>query len=243
MKKRYITLIVISSLIILIISSFFIWASISYKPMEEALDALESTDLVDVSITDYIVFTPKNTTPTTGLIFYPGGKVQPEAYAPLMLSIAEYGFLVIIVPPPFNLAILGQNEASNVISEFQSIDTWAISGHSLGGTVAARYVYQNPILVEGLILYASYPADSNDLSSYNIDVLSIYGSEDLILGSSIEDTIDLLPSAATIVEIIGGNHAYFGWYGEQNGDGVASISRIEQQSIVTNETVTFLSTL
>jgi cell division inhibitor SulA len=39
----------------------------------------------------------------------------------------------------------------------------------------------------------------------------------------------LLPETAVKALILGGNHAQFGWYGNQEGDNQASISREAQQ--------------
>ena len=243
MKKRYIVLITVSSLIVVIVSGFFIWASIAYQPMDEALEALNSTEYVEVTIEDYILFTPKNVTPDVGLIFYPGGKVEPESYAPLMMEIAEYGYLVALVPMPLNLAFFSPNKADSVISDHPAIQNWVISGHSLGGAMAARYAFNQPNLVDGLILYAGYPADSDDMSTYELQVLIMYGTENANMVENIDAKILLLPSSTTVVVIEGGNHAYFGWYGEQKGDGIATITRVEQQAIALNETIVFLSSL
>ena len=241
MKKRYITLITVSSLIVVMVSAFFIWTTISYQPMDEALEALNSTEYVEVTIGDYILFNPKNQTPVEGLIFYPGGKVEPEAYAPLMMKIAEYGYLVALVPMSFNLAFFSPNKADIVIEDYPSIQNWTISGHSLGGAMAARYAFNNPSLVNSLILYAGYPADSDDMSTYNLDVLITYGTENANMVENIDNKLLLLPPSTTVVVIDGGNHAYFGWYGEQRGDGVATITRAEQQAISINATINFLS--
>jgi len=243
MKKRYITLIVVFSLIVGIFSAFFIWTSIAYQPMNEALEALNSTEYVEVTIDDYILFTPKNQTPIEGIIFYPGGKVEPEAYAPLLMKIAEYGYLVALVPMAFNLAFFSPNKADIVIEDHPSIQNWTISGHSLGAAMAARYAFNNPSLLDGLILYAGYPAESDDMSSYNIEVFVIYGTENANMVDNINNKLLLLPSSTSVVVIEGGNHAYFGWYGEQRGDGVATITRAEQQAIALNETIIFLSSL
>jgi hypothetical protein len=243
MKKRYITLIVVSSLIVVMVSAFFIWVSVTYKPMDEALEALNSTEYVEVTIDDYILFTPINTTPTEGLIFYPGGKVEPEAYAPLMMAIAEYGYLVAIVPMPLNLAFFSPNKGDIVIEDHPSITRWIISGHSLGGAMAARYAYNNPSRLVGLILYAGYPADSDDMSSYTLEVLVIYGTENTNMVDNIDAKLLLLPSGTTVIVIEGGNHAYFGYYGEQRGDGEATITREEQHAIALNATTVFLASL
>ena len=61
-------------------------------------------------------------------------------------------------------------------------------------------------------------------------VLSLYGSEDRVLNrEKLEAGREFMPVDYTEICIDGGNHAWFGNYGEQDGDGKASISREEQQ--------------
>lgn len=211
------------------------WVLDSSGPMEEALSALVPDDRVDVGTDPWLTFSPKNSTSSTAIIFYPGGKVEPESYSVLAKSLAVEGYLVIIAPKPLNLAVLGINIATEIIAEFPAIDNWILAGHSLGGTMAAKYIYDNPSLVHGLILLASYPTESNDLSTLDIPCLSLYGEFDKVLSQDIPSTAPLLPHNATIHEISGGNHAYFGYYGDQNGDGVATISRQEQHTETTNQ--------
>ena len=61
-------------------------------------------------------------------------------------------------------------------------------------------------------------------------VLSITGTNDQVLNrEAYQDARANLPDGATELAVEGGSHAYFGNYGEQRGDGVATISRDEQQ--------------
>ena len=216
------------------------WVLDSSGPMEEALNGLISDEMVDVESTPWLTFTPKNLTPSTGIIFYPGGKVEPESYSLLAKSIAIEGYLVIIAPMPLNLAVLGINSASEIIAEFPTIDNWVMAGHSLGGSMAAKFTFDNPSLIQGLILLASYPTESNDLSDLNISCVSIYGEFDGVLSQDIPSTAPLLPVNHTIFEIAGGNHAYFGYYGEQKGDGTATITREQQHAETTTQILLLL---
>ena len=54
-------------------------------------------------------------------MFYPGGKVQAEAYAPLMQDLADREFLCVIVCMPFNLAVLDANGADGVQEQFPAV--------------------------------------------------------------------------------------------------------------------------
>lgn len=235
-------LLVLIGVIIIASATFIIWANTTNPVMDSGINALLSDDRVQVTQEPWIVFQPETLNPTTGIIFYPGGKVDPRSYAPIMHDLAGEGYLTVIVPMPLNLAFTGINKADEVVSAYPAIDSWIISGHSLGGAMAANYIYNNPGKMQGLILYASYPADSNDLSESNTPVLSIYGTEDGGI-EKLTTSPDLLPVDTKIVIIDGGNHAQFGDYGLQKGDGTAFISRDEQQSEIVNATLEWLSSI
>jgi len=53
----------------------------------------------------------------------------------------------------------------------------------------------------------------------------------------------MLPPTTVYVEISGGNHAQFGYYGDQSGDNPATITREAQQSETLNATVELLQKL
>lgn len=237
--KKIISYTIIALIIITIISigSFFIT---SYGPSTEAMASLEDSISVDVTKDDLIIFTPQNTTPSTGLIIYPGAKVEPEAYAPLANKIAESGYEVIIASMPLNFAIFDYDAADEIISKFPNIKNWAIAGHSLGGVMAAKYASENSI-IKGLILYASYP-QGDELKNSNIKVTSIYGSRDGVADlEKIQNSKNLLPKDTNFIEIVGGNHAQFGSYGEQAGDNPAEISIDEQINKSADATIELLS--
>ena len=214
----------------LLIGAGLVWASTPLGPSEQAREALTSDSRVDVDEKPWFVFTPKSGEPTSGLILYPGGRVDPRSYAPLARDIAENGYLVVIPRMPLNLAVLGSSAASEIIDSYPSIQTWLIGGHSLGGAMAASYAMENTNRVDGLVLLAAYPASSDDLSNTGLDVISISGSEDgLATPSEIEASRSLLPPDSSWVVIQGGNHAQFGSYGVQGGDGTPTISEDEQR--------------
>ena len=216
-------------------------------PAPEALAALESNDQVTVTQGDWLVFTPTDTTPTTGYVFYPGGLVDARAYAPYAQDIAAKGYLVVITPMPLNLAVFNSGAAAGVLDnpDFAGISQWAIGGHSLGGSMAVAFVDGSPDRMDGLALWASYPAENNDLSGQEgLTAVSIYGTRDgLIPIETIEASRALLPTDTTFVRLEGGNHAQFGWYGPQDGDLEATLPHEEQQALTVEATVEMLRSL
>ena len=244
MRKGWRIALLIASLIIVMAAGFVLWGETPAQPMPEALAALQSDAQVTVTLGQWLVFTPATSQPTTGFIIYPGGRVDYRAYAPAAHQIAAQGYLVVIARMPLNLAVLGVNTAQEVQSAYPQIQHWAIGGHSLGGAMAATYAKTHPGAVQGLALWAAYPASSADLSQTTLRVVSIFGSLDgLATSEKIDASRPLLPADTTWVNISGGNHAQFGWYGKQAGDNPASISRSEQQAQVVAATLEMLKSL
>lgn len=225
-------LLAIAVVLLLAVAAFVIWAYTPLGPMPEALAALESDAAVQVTTDRWYTFQPTGESRSTGLIFYPGGRVDARSYAPPARALAEQGYPVVIVPMPLNLAVLGSGRAADVIAANPQVERWAIAGHSLGGAMAATFTHGNPDAVEGLVFWAAYPAGSADLSARtDLAVSSVYGTADAVLNwEAFESSRALLPSSTVWAPIEGGNHAQFGWYGEQTAADVATISREEQQA-------------
>ncbi len=241
---RYL-LIGLLALLLAATGGFVLWASNPAQPEAQAFNSLQSGDgALFEELDGWLIFTPADAEPQTGLIFYPGGRVDYRAYAPHARAIASEGFAVIIVPMPLNFAFLGINRADEVITAFPQIETWAIGGHSLGGAMAAEYVRNNPGRVDGLVLWASYPGENNDLSDTTIPVLSVFADQDgLATLDDIDSSRARLPDQTVFARIMGGNHAGFGWYGDQSGDGRATLEKSTQQDQIVQVTVELLSTL
>ena len=242
MRKRSKIILLLLSVIIITGAGFVIWAETPLGPMSEALDALKTDSQVTVTTGDWLIFKPNNSTPHSGFIVYPGGRVDYRSYAPEAHEIASRGFLVIIVKAPLNLAVLDANAAQRVIDTYPTVTSWAVGGHSLGGTMAAQYAATAPQTLRGLVLWAAYPASGNDLSKTNLALLTIHGTRDgLVSSTQIDDSLKQLPIGTIRVEIQGGNHAQFGWYGPQPGDNDADISRLVQQEQVVQVTTELLT--
>lgn len=235
--KRKIFIIITSVLLALaiIIGACSIYLGNYYSADNEAIGAFMPQGTTWTEDPDgRIVFEPKGA--TKGFIFYPGGKVEYTAYIPLMKACAEEGILCVLVEMPFNLAVLDINAADGIQKEYPEIEEWYIGGHSLGGSMAASYLANHIEDYEGLILLGSY--STADISDTDINVLSVFGSEDKVMNrEKYEDNKSNLPSDFTEFVIDGGCHAYFGMYGPQDGDGTATITNEEQISLTVKSIV------
>jgi dienelactone hydrolase len=225
-RKKFIWLTSIFTILLIIFVACAIYLGTYYHADLDAIEAFSSQHAITQRVNDNLtIFEPQSA--KTGLIFYPGGKVEHSAYIPLMQECASRGILCVLVKMPFNLAVFDIKAADGIREQFPQIESWYIGGHSLGGSMAASYLEKNKDNFDGLILLGSY--STADLSSTNLKVLSIYGSEDKVLNMEKYDkNKSNLPSDYTQLIIQGGCHAYFGMYGAQKGDGNPSISNIEQ---------------
>lgn len=244
MKGRFRTILAgLGAVIMLVVAGFVAWAGNPLGPGEQALAALDAGEAVRVDAGNTIIFEPTDVEPVTGLVFYPGGRVDYRSYAPLLREIAAQGYLVALVPAPLNLMVFNPDKAADIFPQFPHIKHWAVGGHSLGGAMAANFLYNHPQAAGGLVLWASYPAESNDLSGTGLKVLSIYGTLDMGGLEPFEDSRARLPADTFWVVIDGGNHAQFGDYGPQPGDHPATMSAQEQQDLVVAATADFLRSL
>ena len=195
----------------------FAWyVSDYYRAENTALEVLAQNN--NITVQDNLTVLSPSYPTDTALIFYPGAKVEAEAYLPLLDQIRQTGVTCILVHMPFNMAIFDWDAAEDILPRFPEIQHWYMAGHSMGGAMASQFASEHPEQLDGLILlgayiYGDYPDD---------DALTVYGS----LNQSVEDHIDYTEN---IVEIQGGNHAQFGNYGPQKGDLPATISAQEQQ--------------
>ena len=200
---------------------FLAYVSDYYRADNEVKKFLDSTETVQVESIEEGLFLDGPGT-EYAFIFYPGGKVEYTAYLPLLHRLSDSGIDCFLIKMPLNLAVFGQSKASRITDKYQYAK-WYIGGHSLGGAMAALYASGHEL--DGLILLASYAMREVDEMT-----LELYGSEDNILNMDNRKSGDVyLPKGSVIDVIEGGNHAWFGNYGEQKGDGKATITRDEQQ--------------
>jgi hypothetical protein len=241
-KKKLIGIIIFAVLLIGI-AGFAVYVSDYYHADSTALAALNSTNSYNVVNTDdAITFTPNGKNSTTGIIFYPGGKVQPESYSVMASKLAENGYTTIIVKMPFNLAVFAPNKADSVIANHMEITKWVIMGHSLGGVFASDYAVNHPDKIKGVVYLAAYP--SANASNATFKALSIRGSNDaLTTAQDIEINKNKFPANTTFITIEGGNHYNNGNYGVQAGDNNSTITKEQQQNQTINAILEFLKSL
>ncbi|WP_339284504.1 alpha/beta fold hydrolase [Oceanobacillus sp. FSL K6-3682] len=238
MFKR--TVLIVGGLVALAAICFLIWSQITYKPTNELKELVDLSEVTDNKEGSTYVFTPDESS-EVGIILYPGAKVETLAYSYLAEQIANEGYNVFIPSMPLNFAVFGVNRAGDVMQLDESITTWYIGGHSLGGSMAAAYTKKHPDKVDGLFFLGSYTTDSNNLSELTIPSLSIYAEFDgLSTLDKIEKNRIYNPKSTKYVEIKGGNHAQFGMYGEQKNDLEASISPKKQQDLIIEEIINWL---
>lgn len=216
-KKLWIAVGIILLAAIMISGGFFWYVSDYYRADEEALEVLKQD--VDIIEQDHLTILSPPEPSDTAIIFYPGAKVEAEAYLPLLDQIRQTGITCILVHMPFHMAIFDSDAAESIMPLFPDIRHWYMAGHSMGGAMASKFASDHEDEIEGLILLGAYIYGDYPLEN----TLTIYGTLDGLAAEDIDYTINTVP-------IEGGNHAQFGDYGPQKGDLPATISPQEQQS-------------
>lgn len=219
-RKRVFT--VAAALVVAAAMGGYYYLNNSYAADAAAVAALEEADVVT---NDVVIFAPEE--PKAGLVFYPGGKVEYLAYAPLLNALAREGIACVLPRMPFDLAVLDMDAARDARARLPEIKRWYLGGHSLGGAMAAAHAAECAGEYEGLILLAAYSTE--DLNKSGMKVISLYGSEDKILNmDQYQACRSKLPEDALELVLEGGNHAQFGSYGPQEGDGTPGVTPEEQ---------------
>ena len=216
-KKLRVVLLAIAGLLAAMAVGFFVYVSDYYRADDVAIAAMAGASFrLENNLTILAPSVPSG----PGLIFYPGGKVEHTAYLPLLEQLRQNGVTCVLVEMPFRLAVFDANAADKALAALPEIETWYIGGHSLGGAMASSYAAKHSDRIQGLVLlgayiYGDYPASK---------ALTLYGSEDQVLDRS------KITYTENVMELAGGNHAQFGSYGPQKGDGDAVITGQAQQA-------------
>lgn len=234
-KNLFKVLIGILSILVIFVIALLIYSRNPYEAQAEMYEQIEALDTLDITFyedSDEISLTVEN--PVNNIIFVPGGLVEPESYEYLAYLLAQAGNNVTIYKPLLNLAILTPNMASKFIDDdLNNI----IIGHSLGGIVASNIASENEEISQVILLgsYANYDCTDKE-------VLIISAEFDIAMNLENKEEAEVnLPSDFEEEVIVGGNHAQFGWYGPQDGDGEATISTIDQQLITYNLIIDFIT--
>ena len=185
------------------VAAFLVYASDYYRAGSEAQASLTPTAEVPVEQgARYLAF--GDPAAQTGIVFYPGAKVEYLAYAPLMRNLAERGYLAVVVEMPFNFAFFDIAAADGVRAAYPQVERWWVGGHSLGGSMAAQYAADHGRRGAGGPCAAGR-------GQRRAHAVVVYGQNDRSAANW--RTTRCFPRARA-VEIAGGNHAGFRTAGE-----------------------------
>ncbi len=235
-RRRWRTLAIVSLVILAVVAvAGIVFLETPYHGESDRLGEIHDRDDIVLERGDgtYVLRGGDVTEDTLGIVFYPGARVHPDAYVWTLAPVVAAEDVVIVIPEmPLNLAVLDSSAAADVKTTHKEIDRWAVGGHSLGGAMACRYASgADDGTLEGVVLFAAYCDDSDDLGDRGYSVLSVQGTADGVIDSDTERANrPLLGSDARIVEVEGMNHAQFGAYGDQRGDNAPEIDDEEARS-------------
>ena len=213
-------------------------------PLQDAVVPRVSPDTYTVSLEQdaggYIDISPAEDADTL-FIFYPGGLVRPQAYVWLGVALSRVGVRTVIPVMPFDLAVAAPNRADGLLEALPAFERVIIGGHSLGGSMAARYALNHSQAVDALVLMGSYSAPGDDLSELELNVLVLAAENDgLATLEEVREGLTRLPETTQTSTIPGAVHSFFGRYGPQAGDGIPSVVRAEAEAVIFNALNAFL---
>ena len=204
-----------------------------------ASENLHSDDAVEVVHDRQLEFRPRDRQGTTGVIFYQGGRCEPEAYAPVLRPLAAAGMHVFVPRMALRLAVTGANKAAGIMAAHPHITRWYIGGHSMGGSMAAGFASKHHDELAGLFMIGSYAAAMHAMPDAAIPVLLVHGTRDEeVSEAEIAAQPARLPEQTRFVTIEGGDHYQFGSFHEE--DHTATISRADQQQQTVTALLDFL---
>jgi hypothetical protein len=217
-----------------------LWLANSYRT--QGVDSRDLREDARVALREdaaTLAFRPAAPGAAAALLFFCGSGVAAQAYAPLLRPVAEAGFPVYIVKLPYRFAPLESHKvealarAASAMAAHPGIARWVVAGHSQGGALAARFAGGEGAGASALVLIGTTHPKARSLAALPIPVAKIYATNDAVAPPDrVLANKALLPPQTEWVEVAGGNHAQFGHYGRQLGDGAASITREAQQQQV-----------
>jgi dienelactone hydrolase len=231
-RARMVVFSVLAVLALLVVG-ILVWANtVMAGERPASLAAWRNASIAITSTEHSIIVAPREDPSGVGLVFIPGARVDPYAYMQVLSGVVETtGATVVITKPNLNLAFFDARPLSTFTADTPAVGRWFVGGHSLGGVRACQLAGSDD--VAGLVLFASYCA--TDLAATELSALSISGSnDDLTTAAEIQAAADRLPVDTVFTEIPGANHASFGNYGVQPGDGEATITSAEARDAITD---------
>jgi len=203
------------------------------------LAAMETSSTVEAVRDSVTEFRPREREARVGVIFYQGGRCDPDAYAPLMRPLAEAGIQVFVPHMALRLAVTGANKAAGIMAANPHIERWFIGGHSMGGSMAAGFASKHQDELAGLFMVGSYAAAMHAMPDASLSVLHVHATLDSeVQPAQIEAQPERLPAHTRFVRIDGGDHYQFGSFRDE--DVTATISRDEQQQQTITALLDFL---
>jgi pimeloyl-ACP methyl ester carboxylesterase len=237
------TMIGVLALVVIALGAIWWQQSARYADASPASLAAATSDS-DVSVEHgrYLTFRPLHVKERLGVIVYPGAYVDIRGYAPTLKLIAAAGYRVVVVPMPFDLAILGINRAEDVQAANADVRNWVILGHSVGGAAAAAFANLHRDAVDGVIIWDSYPPSS--LADFQKPVWHIHRA--MLDGTPPEAFArqrDMFPRDSKWIPIPGGIHMNFGSFsgGGYQEDWAPGISQAAQHALVVAGTLQALA--
>ncbi|WP_071130696.1 alpha/beta hydrolase [Enterococcus timonensis] len=236
-KSKKILLSLLITILVIVGGSLVYVKQATYQPTETAEKSAASAK----ENNDALYFPPASTSEKPMILFYSGALVTEKSYSIWAEQLAQAGYPVYLLQLPMHLAIFSPNAAKKIVEKNPSQD-YIIGGHSLGGVMASRFAAQtSDSQLKGIFYLASYPDEKGSLADKNLSALSVTATNDEVLNQKTwQESQKFLPADTTLIEIRGGNHAGFGSYGKQKGDGTAAISNNQQQEMLTDILTTWL---
>lgn len=227
------------------------WIYTGFQASDLPAGAIESDGLVTVTATeDELRIRPNSNPHRAGLLFLPGGMVEPTAYVPLMKRVAAAGYEARLLYFPLRCACTDAQirkvftHVRDVIADEPGV-SWILGGHSRGAMLATRYAHEAGTAgLAGLALVATTHPRDFSLANLAIPITKIYATNDGVASyGRMRLNSQLLPANTKWVAIEGGNHVQFGYYRYQLGDGAATLSRTQQQEQLAQALLTQLSSV
>ncbi|GAB3725369.1 alpha/beta hydrolase [Nocardiopsis nanhaiensis] len=246
---RYLLWAVAGVLVVLVIAAvaFVAWGLNAYRAEPDPLARAAADPAVNVERgDDAVVITPAEEASGTGVVFYPGARVEADAYVASWAPVVGATGVTVVLPDlRLNLAVLDVDRADSAVEEAPEVSEWYLGGHSMGGAMSALHLGDDDAedRWKGLILWASYATEDAGLADRDdLRVLSVSGDLDpLVAPDDVEVWRVNLPTDAAVVAVEGMNHSQFGAYGEQPSDNEPELTDEQAHEALAEATSAFLA--